>query len=445
MKITNVSVFGIGYVGAVSAACIAQTQRHVIAVDPNMDKVNSIRSGSAPIFEPGLDALTAEVVRGGLLTATTSADDAISSSDLSLVCVGTPSRADGSLDTQYVELVAQEIGAALKAKIETGGTFHSVVMRSTILPGTMKSIVIPLLEEASGYRAGVDFGVGYFPEFLRESSAIKDFHDPGAVVFGASDATTEARLRELNAHADVEPRVMDISACEAVKYANNIWHAIKICYANEIGNVCAAQGIDSHEVMNAVCADTRLNISPAYMKPGFAFGGSCLPKDMRAMRHRARDIDVATPLMDAAMEANERQLERAYEMVRTAGKKRVGFVGLSFKPGTDDLRESPLLDLAERLHGRGYHLKIYDTHVQDSSRKGVNTRYLNRRVPNMADMFVDSFDDLSASADTIVVGAVNGSRESLIRTLEAADKDVVDLVRLAPTLRSQGRYQGICW
>lgn len=445
MSLENISVFGIGYVGAVSAACLAQSGFKVLATDPNPLKVNMINEGRSPIIEPGLGEIIQSSVAENSLKAISGATEAIMETDLSLICVGTPSRPNGSLDTSYVEIVSREIGEALKEKVAKGGPFHSVVMRSTILPGTMVEKVIPILEEASGLKAGVDFGVGYYPEFLRESTAIKDYYDPGAIVFGALDETTAERLTYINRDLPVEPKVIDITAAEAVKYANNTWHAVKISYANEIGNICSAHGIDSHVVMDIVCSDKRLNISPAYMKPGFAFGGSCLPKDLRAMRHRAKQKDVPTPILDAAMEVNQYQIEKAFDLVSEGKGRKVGFVGLSFKSDTDDLRESPLVDLAERLYGKGYQIKIFDPNVEQAKLNGSNKDYIDGKIPHLSALMVNDIDELLDEVDTIVVGNTSGGSDSVLDTLNSSDKYVVDLVRLRNELRSNGKYQGICW
>ncbi|MGV6802542.1 MAG: nucleotide sugar dehydrogenase [bacterium] len=445
MSLNEIAVFGIGYVGAVSAACLAKTGFKVTATDPNPMKVNMINEGRSPIIEPGLSEIIESAVKEGQLRAISSATDAIMTTDLSLICVGTPSRQNGSLDTKYVEMVSREIGEALKVKVAAGGDYHSVVMRSTILPGTMVEIVIPILEEASGLTAGKDFGVGYYPEFLRESTAIKDYYEPGAIVFGALDETTAERLRYINRDLPVEPQVIDITAAEAVKYANNTWHAVKISYANEIGNICSAHGIDSHVVMDIVCSDTRLNISRAYMKPGFAFGGSCLPKDLRAMRHRAKQKDVPTPILDAAMEVNEYQIAKAFELIAEGKGRNIGFVGLSFKSDTDDLRESPLVDLAERLYGKGYQIKIYDPNVEQAKLNGSNKDFIDGKIPHLSALMVTDIDELLDEADTIVVGNTSGGSKNVLETLNSSDKYVVDLVRLRDELRSNGKYQGICW
>lgn len=438
----KISVFGIGYVGAVSGACLAKDGNIVIAVDPNADKVRSINEKASPILEPGLDAFIEEGVDSGRLSATQDADYAIANTDMSLVCVGTPSRPNGSLDTSYVVRAAESIGAALKAK----SSFHVVVFRSTILPGTMEQLVLPALERSSGMRAGLDFGVAYYPEFLRESTAIKDYYDPGTIVFGQfeDDARSIALLTDLVSHLPVDPIVVPIRAAEAVKYANNAWHAVKISFANEIGNICKAVAVDSHQVMDILCADKRLNISPAYLKPGFAFGGSCLPKDLRALRYNARIVDVPTPMLDATLEANEYQLAKAYSMITHSNTKRIGMIGLSFKAGTDDLRESPLVELAERLHGKGYSVRIYDPNVRYEALIGANLNFIKAHVPHLSEMIVDDFSEIVAHSDVIVIGKRDEDITAKIKTINGS-RQIIDLVRVDPTQRTAASYQGICW
>ncbi|MEE1611667.1 UDP-glucose/GDP-mannose dehydrogenase family protein [Microvirga sp. CF3016] len=435
----QISVFGIGYVGAVSAACLANDGHNVIAVDPNPQKVGPLNEGISPIVEPGLE----EMIKGGIsskrLVATSDVREAVQGTDLSFVCVGTPSRSNGSLDTAYVSAAAEQIGAAIREKND----FHSVVMRSTILPGTMESIVLPALERASGRQAGVGFGVAYYPEFLRESTAIADYYDPGAIIFGRHDQATVDRLVDLHKIFKVEPKIVSIRTAEAVKYTNNAWHALKISFANEIGNICKEAGIDGHTVMEVLCADTRLNISKAYLKPGFAFGGSCLPKDLRALRFAARKLDVPTPILDATMEANEEQLRRAYSMVAATGKRRIGIIGLSFKPETDDLRESPLVELAERLYGRGYDIRIYDPNIQVAKLTGANLQFVKAHLPHLTSLLTADIDEVIDHAEAFVLG----NRDEAKRLMAALsdDRPLIDLVRIDQTRCSGDLYQGICW
>lgn len=438
----RISVFGIGYVGAVSAACLAKDGNSVVAVDPNDAKVAILNAGQSPIVEPGLDVIIADEIKGGRLRATNDPVEAINSTELSFVCVGTPSQFNGSLDTGYVLRAAEEIGAALKQKSD----FHTVVVRSTILPGTMESSIIPALERSSGKVAGVGFGIAYYPEFLRESTAIKDYYEPGAIVFGAipGDTVSVDRLKEINAHIPTEPKVVSIRTAEAIKYTNNCWHALKISFSNEIGNICKEAGIDSHVVLDILCSDNRLNISKAYMKPGFAFGGSCLPKDLRALRFKARELDVPTPLLDATLSANENQLRRAYDMVAQIGAKKVGLVGLSFKAGTDDLRESPLVELAERLHGKGFDLRIFDPNVHYQALVGANLHYVRSHIPHLSTLLAENVESVCEHAEIIIVG---NKDEASMRAIDIAKgkKPVIDLVRLQQSSVSDELYHGICW
>jgi GDP-mannose 6-dehydrogenase len=435
----QISVFGIGYVGAVSSACLANDGHHVIAVDPNPQKVGPLNEGISPIVEPGLGELIQGGIRSQRLVATSDVREAVNSTDLSFVCVGTPSRSNGSLDTSYVSAAAEQIGAAIREK----NSFHSVVMRSTILPGTMESIVLPALERASGRQAGVGFGIAYYPEFLRESTAISDYYDPGAIIFGRHDQATIDRLLDIHKIFKVEPRIVSIRTAEAVKYTNNAWHALKISFANEIGNICKEAGIDGHAVMDVLCADNRLNISKAYLKPGFAFGGSCLPKDLRALRFAARKLDVPTPILDATMDANEEQLRRAYSMVAATGKRRIGIIGLSFKPETDDLRESPLVELAERLYGRGYDIRIYDPNIQVSKLTGANLQFVKAHLPHLTSLLTADVNEVIDHAEVFVLG--NRDEAKRLLNIVQDDRPLIDLVRIDQARCSGDFYQGICW
>lgn len=436
----HVSVFGIGYVGAVTAGCLTAQGHHVVAVDMNPSKVEMINRGLAPIVEPGLDQLIKDGVEARRLQATTDARMAIANSVLSIICVGTPSLPNGNLDLSHVAAVCEEIGRALKEKDK----FHSIVLRSTMLPGSMRETVIPVLERVSGKRAGKDFGIAIYPEFLRESTAIKDYLNPAAIIIGVMDDETLARLREMNIALQAPELVVDLSAAEAIKYANNCWHAVKITFANEIGNICRQLGIDGHQVMNALCADTRLNISPAYLKPGMAFGGSCLPKDLRALRYRAKSVDVKTPLLDATSDSNALQIDRAFQMIAAGGKKRVGMLGLSFKSGTDDLRESPLVEVAERLYGKGYDLRIYDRNVRYAALTGSNLHYVRSHLPHLSALIVDDIGKVWDHAEIIVVGNADPEFKDAANRAKP-EQQVVDFVRIEPTLRSAQNYQGLCW
>ena len=437
----KISVFGIGYVGVVSAACLAKDGHHVVAVDILPERVAMINEGHSPIVENGLEALISAAVANGSLFATLDADLAVRDTDASYVCVGTPSNRDGSVGLAYVTDVCGIIGRAIAAK----DTFHSVIIRSTIVPGTMEEVCVPLLEAASGKKAGVDFGVGYYPEFLRESTAIADYYDPGLIVFGALDQATFALLNLLNRDMPCVAHEVDLRTAEMVKYTSNSWRAVKVTFANEIGNIAKACGLDGQLVMKLLCSDDKVNISSHFMRPGFAFGGSCLPKDVRALRQLARAKDVSAPLMGAVLQANEDQIERAAHMVEETGQQAVGLVGISFKPGTDDLRESPLAELAARLIAKGLDVQVYDpnvsvAHALDGQAAGRG----NDVVPDLRNRMVPSIEALIDRSGVLLVG--NSYAEAagpLSRVMK--DRPMVDLARVQPGVVSQGTYQGICW
>ena len=438
---TGVSVFGLGYVGCVSAACLAEKGFNVVGVDVSDAKVALINGGKATIVETGIQELVSAMVAAGRLRATTSAQDAVEATDISLVCVGTPSRPNGSLDLQYVKRVCGEIGQAMAAK----GRWHLVVIRSTVLPGTLQELVIPDLEAASGGRVGEHFGLCSNPEFLREGTSIKDFADPPFTLIGASDDRAAAVLRVLYAGIAAPIHVTPIRVAEAVKYVCNCFHGLKVSFANEIGNLCKAMDIDSHEVMRLVCEDKKLNISPAYLRPGFAFGGSCLPKDLRALVYHGRQLDVETPVLAAVLQSNKQQVERGVAMVLASGARRVGILGMAFKAGTDDLRESPTVALIEQLLGKGIELSIYDSDVRRASVIGANKEYVERGIPHIWSLMRATIDDVVGHADAIVIG--NASAE--FRDLDARLRNgqiVIDLVRAFGPRRSDGeRYEGISW
>ena len=433
----KVSVVGAGYVGCVSIGCLTNDGLRVVAVDLDPYKVDQLNAGLAPLHEPGLSDLTRKGWELGLLTATKSIADGVRQTNLSMVCVGTPTKDDGSLDTRYVQHASEEIGKALGQKSD----FHIVVMRSTILPGTMENIVIPALEANSGKRAGVDFGVAYYPEFLREGTAIADYYSPGAIVFGQFDDDLRSidTLRRLCAGLPVAPHVISMRSAEIVKYTNNCWHAVKTSFANEIGNLCKAAGIDSHAVMDVVCSDTRLNISRAYMRPGYAYGGSCLPKDLRALTYLGRSKGIPTPMLDATEIANEVQFRRALTLVQRTGKRKVGMVGLTFKADTDDLRESPMLALAERLIGQGYEVRVFDPNVATEPSAGRN--YL----AHIAGLIRTKPEDVIGDAEVVVIGnKYDGVPEAIAAATH--EFDLIDLVRIQiPAMKRNIRYEGLCW
>jgi len=437
---TTISVFGLGYVGCVSAACFAKEGFDVIGVDVTASKVDMVNSGKATIVEAGIGELVAEMVQTKRLRATQDVREAIHASSLALICVGTPSRANGSLDLRYVERVSREIGEALRDKPE----HLTVVVRSTVLPGTTQEVVIPAITAASGKQLGRDFDVCMNPEFLREGTSIADFFDPPMTVIGADSEEAATRVAALYASLAAPVHKTATRVAEMMKYTSNCYHALKVVFANEIGSVCKALGVDSHEVMRLFAEDKKLNISAAYLKPGFAFGGSCLPKDLRAVVHRAKQADVDVPVLAATLESNRRQVERAFEMVLATGRRKVGVLGLSFKAGTDDLRESPLVTLIERLIGKGLDIAIYDSAVSEARVIGANKDYVEKEIPHIWSLMRGSVADVLAASDVIVVG--NGAREfKSIESQLRPDQTVIDLVRSFGRRTSDNGYQGIAW
>ncbi|HEY2724278.1 MAG TPA: nucleotide sugar dehydrogenase [Pseudonocardiaceae bacterium] len=436
------SIFGLGYVGCVSAACFASRGHQVIGVDPNPQKTDLLRSGRAPVVEERIGELTAEVVAAGRLRVLDDASAAVAATDVTLVCVGTPSAPGGGLSTSYLERATEQIGRALATK----DTWHVVVYRSTMIPGTCEELLVPILERESGKRAGVDFGVCLNPEFLREGSSVRDFLAPPKTVVGEGDPRSGQIVTDLYAGLPGPRFRVPIRVAEMTKYVDNSFHALKVAFANEIGAVCRPLGLDSHAVMDVFLADTKLNVSTAYLRPGFAFGGSCLPKDVRALTHTARRHDVDLPLLSNLLTANEAQLRRAVDLVIARGRKRVGILGLSFKPGTDDLRESPLVELSERLLGKGYDLKIYDANVGLSQLMGANRSYLAEHLPHIGQLLTDDLQEVLAHAEVCIVGS---RTPEVLAALEhiGADRVVVDLVRLpdAQQRRTEPHYAGIGW
>jgi GDP-mannose 6-dehydrogenase len=437
----GVSVFGLGYVGAVSVACLAERGHEVVGVDVNPTKVGMIGDGKSPIIEPGLEELLARGVAEGRIAATTDAVAAVRDTQISLVCVGTPSRANGSLDLAYVERVSEEIGAGLAAK----DGYHVVVARSTMLPGSTEEAVVRPLERTSDKRCGSDFGVCFNPEFLREGTSIRDFYDPPFTVIGADDTRAADAVKELYAAIDAPLHVVPVREAEMLKYACNAFHGLKVAFANEIGNVCKQQAIDSHKVMELFCRDEKLNLSPYYLKPGFAFGGSCLPKDLRALLHHARSHDTSVPVLESILPSNDRQIDVAYQMIAATGGRRVGVLGFSFKAGTDDLRESPMVALIERLIGKGYQLAVYDRNVALANLVGANRAYIEREIPHIAQLITSSMDELLGRSDVIVVGNRDPDFAGALAALRA-DQIAIDLVRIldadAPPAEN---VRGICW
>ena len=440
----KIAVFGLGYVGVVSAACLARDGHTVVGVDPNALKLDFLRQGKSPIVEPGLEDLIAAAVGAGRLIASSDYAAAVADSEVVLVCVGTPGQANGSLDLTYVRRVVQQIGEQLAAT----AYYRVLVIRSTLLPGSMQSVVIPILEQSSGGKAGKDFGVCINPEFLREGTAIYDYDHPPKTVIGASDERAASLVRELYAALTAPVIMTDLQTAEMVKYVDNSWHALKVTFANEIGRLCKAMGVDGRLVMELFCMDTKLNVSNAYLRPGFAFGGSCLPKDLRALTYQGRSLDVDTPVLGSILASNQLHIAHALSMIQATGRRRVGLLGLSFKEGTDDLRESPIVTLAEQLIGKGYELLVYDRNVRLASLLGANREYILNHIPHIGRLMVDRPEQLLEHAEIIVVASASTEFAELVHRLPVG-KRVIDLVGLWKADERGSalpeHYDGIAW
>ncbi|MDZ7337753.1 MAG: nucleotide sugar dehydrogenase [candidate division KSB1 bacterium] len=437
----RISVFGLGYVGCVSAGCFAEDGHAVVGVDKNRLKVDLINAGRSPIVEKDIDEIIRKAVAEGRLRATTDALDAVIHSDISFVCVGTPSNGNGSLDFKHIGRVCSEIGGALRYKVG----YHVVAIRSTILPGIARQIALPALVASSGKEPGQGFGFCVNPEFLREGSAVHDFRNPPKTVIGEFDKRSGEPLVELYKHLPAPLFRVDIETASMVKYADNAFHAIKVAFANEIGRLCKRLGIDSRRVMSIFVQDTKLNISATYLRPGFAFGGSCLPKDLRAITYRAKELDVEVPLLAAAMESNRRHIEYAIDEIRRLGKRRIGFLGMSFKAGTDDLRESPVVTTIEHLIGKGYEVSIFDRNVSLANLVGSNKEYIEREIPHIARLMRESPDEVVAESEVIVVGNEAEEHRRALRHARPS-QTIVDLVGLALNGElKETSYEGLCW
>lgn len=437
---SEISIFGLGYVGVVSACCLANDGHFVLGVEPNRTKVDLINNGKSPIIEDGTAELIQKAVAAGRLRAITDAEEAVCRTELSLICVGTPSQPNGSLDLKYVRNVSEQIGGSLKQK----QGFHVVVYRSTMLPGSMRDIVIPTLEQYSGKKAGIDFGVCTNPEFLREGTAVYDYYNPPKIVIGQTDARSGNLTAGLYRNLDAPTIRLDVETAGMVKYADNAWHAVKVCFANEIGNICEALNIDGHLVMDVFCQDLKLNLSPYYLKPGFAFGGSCLPKDVRALSYMGRSIDVELALLSAILPSNRNQIERGFKMIASKKNKKVGILGFSFKAGTDDLRESPMVEIIERLLGKGYEIRIYDRNVNLAKLTGANRDYIINHISHIAQLMTDKMEDVLEFGKTIVVGNNASEFHGVLEKLRD-DQVMVDFVRITGQRSKKGKYEGICW
>ncbi len=437
-----ISVFGLGYVGSVSAACFASAGHRVVGVDVSVAKVATVQSGRSPITESQMGPMVEEAVREGRLSATSDVQEAVSNSDVSFVCVGTPSLRSGKLDLTHVESVAREIGAALR----TSDRKHTVVLRSTVLPGTTESLFIPAIEQASGRRLGDGFAVCYNPEFMREGSAVADFFNPPCTILGAHDKADSIPVRQL--YGDMPGTMFEVSiaVAEMAKYASNAFHALKVGFANEIGTLCKRLDVDTHTVTEIFTSDKKLNISTAYLSPGFAFGGSCLPKDLRALSYRAKELDLKLPLLESILPSNAEHVSRALEAVARTNKRKIAQLGLSFKAGTDDLRESPQVQLIKWLMGEGYDVRIWDEDVTLGRLAGSNRQYIEEVIPHIGSLLSADLEEVIARAEVIIIGNKSVDRDRL-SALIRSDHFVIDLVNLDPARRPLGAssYEGICW
>jgi len=427
-------------VGCVSAACLTKAGHQVIGVDVNAEKVSILGSGRSPVVEKDLDDIIAAAVAAGTLSATTSAADAIAATELSLVCVGTPSNANNSLNLDYVARVCESIGSEVAKK----GKAHVVCIRSTMVPGSTEAVVVPSLEKGFGGPLGEKLRVAVNPEFLREGSAVYDFFNPPKTVVGADDGAVADIVMSLYDGIEAPAIKTAVKTAEMVKYVDNMFHALKIGFANEVGTIAKAVGVDSHEVMDIFCQDRKLNISPAYLKPGFAFGGSCLPKDLRAILYRGRTLDLDLPLLSSIIPGNDYQLERAVQLVLAQGKKRLGFLGMSFKPGTDDLRESPLVRLIEACLGKGYDIRVFDRNVSLARLVGANKAYIEHEIPHVSGLLSEDLDEVTSFAEVLVVGHRSDEFIDAVKT-KAAGKVVIDLARVVDTPPAGVEYHGINW
>lgn len=437
----KVSIFGLGYVGSVSGACLAKEGHHIMGVDVDENKINLINSGKAPIIEKGLQELVTDVVKRGHLKATTDVEKAILSTELSFVCVGTPSKEDGSLDLKYLMKVCEQIGSALGKKKD----HHVVIIRSTLLPGTIRESVIPTLESFSEKKVGVGFSVCIYPEFMREGTAIDDFYHPPLRLVGETDPKGGDALERLYGDT-IKMKAMrtTVEVAEMLKYCSNTWHAVKVVFANEVGAICKALDIDGQKVMDLFCKDTTLNISTNYLNPGFSFGGSCLPKDIRALTYKGRALNLHLPMMESLLPSNVFQTERALKMILDKKSKKIGILGLSFKADTDDVRESPIVEVIERLIGKGFEVKIYDKNVRMAKLVGSNKEFVVNLIPHIHTLLVESIEDILEHAEIIVVANKSDEFKDIL-TRTKNQQMVVDFCRISENTSITGKYEGISW
>lgn len=433
----KISVFGLGYVGCVSLGCLAKNGHHLTGVDVNSFKVDLINKGQATILEKDIDTIIKSGYDQGRIRATMDAKEAVLNTDLSIICVGTPSSPQGHLNLSFIFKTAEQIGEALKDK----NRFHVVTIRSTVLPGTNEKFG-KIVEEVSGKKRGKHFSIVSNPEFLREGSAVKDYYNPSVTVIGGDHEQAVEMVASLYKELDAPIEKTEIKIAEIIKYVNNSYHALKIVFANEVGNICKAMDIDSHKVMELFCSDTSLNISPAYFKPGFAYGGSCLPKDLKGLVTLGHDNYLYTPVLSGIESSNENQKKKAFELVTQFGKKNICFIGLSFKEGTDDLRYSPSVDLAEMLIGKGYNITICDKNVHMSKLIGANEAYINERLPHLSDLLCSDVEQAISDSEVVIVNHRNFEACKYFELLK--DKKVIDLVRVEE-LKALPQYEGLCW
>lgn len=440
----KISVFGLGYVGVVLAACLAKEGNEVIGIDVNTTKVSLINEGKSPIVEKDIGEIISLAVKGkanGSLRASTGSINAVMNSDVSFICVGTPSNDNGSLKLEYVKKCCAEIGEALTSK----KSFHVVVIRSTVLPGTIEDVVIPICEEYSGKKCGDDFGVVMNPEFLREGTSVHDFYNPSFTVIGESDLKSGDIVEIIYNFISAPIVRTHIRNAEMIKYACNVFHSLKVAFANEIGNICNKLNIDSHKVMDIFVMDKKLNLSSYYLKPGFAFGGSCLPKDLRALIYKANQIDVELPLIKSIIPANENQVRKGIDMIMKTGKKKIGILGFSFKSGTDDLRESPIVTLIETLLGKGYSIKVYDKNVSLANLIGANKEFIEREIPHISRLMCSTMDEIIRSSEVIVIGNNDEEFKGILKMC-SNEQIIIDLCRIYNDVyQVSDNYQGICW
>lgn len=437
----KISVFGMGYVGCVSAGCLAEMGHEIVAVEPNPTKVTMINQGRSPIIEPRIGQIIESAVATRRLRACSDWSTAVQYSELAVVCVGTPSQANGSIDLSSVLRVCEQIGEGLASKQE----YFTVVVRSTVIPGTVQEIVIPTLQDRSGKTVGVDFGVCVNPEFLREGTAVSDFYNPPKTVIGEYDRKSGDKVAQL--YKDLPGPLVrtQVRVAEMVKYVDNAFHALKICFANEIGNIARAVGIDSHVLMEIFCMDTKLNLSPSYLEPGFAFGGSCLPKDLRSISYYAKTRDIAVPVLDSILESNEYQTKKVIKKLIACKPQSLGFLGLTFKEGTDDLRESPVVEVVETMIGKGYTVRIHDHNVSMAKLIGANKEYIEREIPHISELLCSSPEEVISQSDVLVIASKDHAYREPLQNVKG-NKKIIDLVRLfTPEHHPGAEYYGICW